>query len=357
MKKFKKEDTHPLAINIQKLQRYNYDYFNCEEVVFFEYIVVKGMAFKKKKEFFHSSETIRQETGIKKHSLKSIISRFESLGIISTEIKGMPRVKYFTVHYPKIVELIPKIYQLSNNGKLSSVFSKHLSDFFIPLVDNYQQKNNIKNNKKEINKKEKKDSDSEGEGVLSFFNNFLSSLKYQKNISPAALKFNDVDLFRASKEYDIEIICEYLEKYFEEENRPTLSKFFSFDSIALNKLKYVEQKIVDENDYVEHFIDELQRLYKSRIKMHNQSDSQKRGKSESKLVVTKRIKQQIKNALKVKTELEITNAFLPYIDQILKEQISISKILPYFFSFKNDEYEIIDNYLDYYNIHYGYDKN
>ncbi|GAL71494.1 hypothetical protein [Jejuia pallidilutea] len=91
--------------------------------------------------------------------------------------------------------------------------------------------------------------------------------------------------------------------------------------------------------------------------MHNQSDSQKRGKSESKLVVTKRIKQQIKNALKVKTELEITNAFLPYIDQILKEQISISKILPYFFSFKNDEYEIIDNYLDYYNIHYGYDKN
>ena len=54
MKKFKKEDTHPLAINIQKLQRYNYDYFNCEEVVFFEYIVVKGMAFKKKKEFFLS---------------------------------------------------------------------------------------------------------------------------------------------------------------------------------------------------------------------------------------------------------------------------------------------------------------
>ena len=167
MKKFKKEDTHPLAINIQKLQRYNYDYFNCEEVVFFEYIVVKGMAFKKKKEFFHSSETIRQETGIKKHSLKSIISRFESLGIISTEIKGMPRVKYFTVHFPKIVELIPKIYQLSNNGKLPSDFSKHLSDFFLPLVDNYQEKNNIKNNKEEINKKEKKDSDSEEEGVIS----------------------------------------------------------------------------------------------------------------------------------------------------------------------------------------------
>ena len=41
-----------MGYNILKLNRYNYDFFNCEEVVFFEYIVVKGMAFKKKKEFF-----------------------------------------------------------------------------------------------------------------------------------------------------------------------------------------------------------------------------------------------------------------------------------------------------------------
>jgi hypothetical protein len=357
MKQFKKEDIHPLAINIQKLQRYNYDYFNCEEVVFFEYIVVKGMAFKKKTEFFHSSETIRKETGIKKHSLNSIISRFEDLGIISTEIKGMPRVKHFKVHFPKIVELLPKIYQLSENGKLYSNFSKHLSDFFIPLVDNYLQKNNIKNNKKEINKKEKKDNDSEGEDVLSFFNDYLSSLKYQKSISPAALNFNDADFFRALKEYDIEIICEYLEKYFEETNRPSLSKFFAFDNISFNKLKYIEQKMVDENDYVDRLIDELQRIYKKRIELHNNKDSARRGKSHSVLVVTKRIKNQIKSALNIKSELEITNAFTPYIDEILNENLTISKILPYFFAFKNDEYEIIDTYLEYHNLHYGYSKN
>jgi len=357
MKKFKKEDTHPLAINILKLKRYNYDFFNCEEVVFFEYIVVKGMAFKKKIEFFHSSETIRQETGIKKHSLKSIISRFESLGIISTDIKGMPRVKYFTVHFPIIVDLIPKIYQLSNNGKLSSNFSKHLSDFFIPLVENYLQKNNIKNNKEEINKKEKKDSESEGEDVLSFFNDYLSSLKYKKNISPAALKFNDVDFYRTLKGYDIETICEYLEKFFEETNRPTVNKFFAFDDIAINKLKYIEQKIVDENDYVEHLLDELQRIYKKRIELHNDNKSTRRGKSHSVLVVTKRIKDQVKDALNLKSELEITNAFTPYIDEILNENLTISKILPYFFAFKNDEYEIIDTYLEYHNLHYGYSKN
>jgi hypothetical protein len=314
------------------------------------------MAFKKKTEFFHSSETIRKETGIKKHSLNSIISRFEDLGIISTEIKGMPRVKHFKVHFPKIVELIPKIYQLSENGKLSSNFSKHLSDFFIPLVDNYLQKNNIKNNEEEKNKKEKKDNDSEGESVLSFFNNYLSSLKYKKNISPAALNFNDVDLFRALKEYDVEIICEYIEKYFEETNRPTLSKFFAFDNISFNKLKYIEQKMVDENDYVDRLIDELQRIYKKRIELHNNKDSARRGKSHSVLVVTKRLKSQVKNALNVKSELEITNAFTPYIDEILNENLTISKILPYFFAFKNDEYEIIDTYLEYHNLHYGYSK-
>ena len=65
-----KKDKHPLAINIRKLQRYNYSYFGCEEVVFFEYMVVKGNAFKHKP-FYHSSETIFNETSIKKQSLNS----------------------------------------------------------------------------------------------------------------------------------------------------------------------------------------------------------------------------------------------------------------------------------------------
>lgn len=356
MQKLKKKDKHPLAINVLKLKRYNYDFLNCEEVVFFEYIVVKGMAFKNK-EFFHSSETIRKETGIKKHSLKSIISRFESLGIISTEIKGMPRIKYFIVHYPKIVDLIPKIYQLSNNGQLSFDFSKHLSDFFIPLVDDYLQKNNIKNNKEEINKKEKNDNESEGESTLSFFNDYLSSLKYQKNISKTALKFNDIDLFRALKKYEIDFLCEYLKKYFEEEHRPSLNKFFTFDSIAVNKLKYIEQKIVDENEYAEQLLKELQRIYNKRIEMYNNNDEHSRAKSQTKLVITSRIKQQLKTALNYRNELQITNSFTAYTDDLLKGNLSISKILPYFLSSKEGEYEIIDTYLEYFNIQYGYSKN
>lgn len=357
MQKFKKKDKHPLAINILKLNRYNYDFFNCEEVVFFEYIVVKGMAFKKRKEFFHSSETIRQETGIKKHSLKSIIRRFTDLGIISTEIKGMPRVKYFIVHYPEILELIPKIYKLSNNGQLSSDFSKHLSDFFIPLVDNYLEKNNKKNNKEEVINKENYDVDSEKENTLSLFNDYLSSLRYKKNISPTVLNFNYVDLFRALKKYEVEFLCEYLEKYFEKEDKPSLNKFFTFDSIAVNKLKYIEQKIADENDYIEQLVYELQSIYNKRIEIYNKDNDCSKLKSKTKLVVTKKIKQQLKTALKYRDELQISHSFTAYADELLRGKLSISKILPYFLSSKEGEYEIIDTYLECFNLQYSYSKN
>ena len=65
----------PLALNILKFKNYNFNYFSCEEAIFFEYLIVKGQSFKFK-EFFHSTETISSETGIKKHSLNSIIKKF-----------------------------------------------------------------------------------------------------------------------------------------------------------------------------------------------------------------------------------------------------------------------------------------
>ncbi len=356
MKKFKSEDTHPLAINILKLQRYNFEFLNCEEAVFFEYIVIKGMAFKKKTEFFHSSETIRKETGIKKHSLNTIVKRFIELNIISTEVKGMPKVKYFTVHFPKIIELLPKIYQLSENGQLSPDFSKHLADFFIPLVDNYQEKNNIKNNKEE-NKKEKKEHDSEGEFALSFFYNFLKKLKYENNISQPDLKFNEIDLFRALNEYDIGFLCESIKKYFKGNRRPSLKQFFMFDAHSPNKIKILEEMILEEENYVDSFVENLQNTYNDRIKSFNNNDKYKRAKSNSKLTVTNNIRTKIKETLTVISEIEITNAFIAYIDDILKGELDVRKILPYFFSIKDGEYDIINTYLDIFNVKYSYPKN
>ncbi len=109
-----KEDIHPFAINILKLRRYNFDFFTTEEVVFFEYIVVKQLAFKTKGAFFHSSETIRRETGIKKYALNTIIKRFVNLGILKVTVKGMPQVKYFTLCHEGILALLPKIYLLQS---------------------------------------------------------------------------------------------------------------------------------------------------------------------------------------------------------------------------------------------------
>ncbi|WP_139855655.1 hypothetical protein [Aequorivita sinensis] len=360
MKPFKKEDVHPLAINIQKLQRYNYEYFNCEEVVFFEYIVVKGMAFKKIEEFFHSSETIRQETGIKKHSLNSIIKKFENLGIISIEVKGMPRVKHFKVHFPRIVELIPNIYQLSESSKLYPNFSKHLSDYFLPLVENYQKKNSNKNNKNNNNLTHTNielDNERQScENLIMSFNNFLSSLKYKKNISPAALKFNEMDLYRALKNYDIEIICEYIQQFFNEKSNATLSNFFAFDEIAFNKLKFIEQKIADENEFVEKFLETLQNVYDDRVELYNEDEENDITIPETQLVITARIKILLKFALKYRSELQIKNAFIAYIDAIHNDQLTVSKILPYFLSTKNDEYEIIDKYLEIYTLNYTNSK-
>ncbi|WP_339660033.1 hypothetical protein [Croceibacter atlanticus] len=354
MNTLKKKDTHPLAINIQKLQRYNYDYFNCEEVVLFEYLVIKGMAFKSRVDFYHSSETIRKETGIKKHSLRSIISRFESLGIISTEIKGMPRVKHFQVHFPKIVELFPKIYHSSENGQLSAEFSKHLFDFFHPLVENYQKKNNIKNNNKENNKKETSVYVEEDVESFKNFNDFLSKLKYENNLTERVLTYSAIDLHKVLQAYDFDILKKFIEKYFREESLPSLKKFFKFDKLNTNKLTFIEEQLIEDNRYVEAYIETLQKTYNSRIKMYNKRDDTERKKSESKLVVTKKIQEKIKIALEELTEVEINHAFISYIDTLLNGDSGVRKILPYFFSYSYGEYNVINEHLDYFNLNYSH---
>jgi hypothetical protein len=130
-----KADTHPFAINILKLQRYNFNFFSTEEVVFFEYVVIKGRSFICRAEFFHSSETIRRETGIKKHALNSIIKRFVNLGILGIKVKGMPRVKYFTLNYQRIIELLPQIYLLNESKAQGIDQQKLLLDFMQPIAE------------------------------------------------------------------------------------------------------------------------------------------------------------------------------------------------------------------------------
>lgn len=350
-----KKDSHPLAINIRKFQRYNYNYFSCEEVVFFEYLVVKANAFKQVP-FYHSSETIFKETGIKKHSLNTIIKRFENLNYISIEVKGMPRVKYFTVHYPKIYDDIRHIYLLDDNGQPLYEFRQLLAEYFLPLVETYQKKNNIRNIKKE-DKKENEDELSDiCSQKLKIFNSTFSSLKLKLELTPSQYSYNDMDVLRALGEYTVDEVVYYLEKYYTKGFQKKLSGFLKFDDLSPEKLVFIEKEKIEEEKFIDSFIQKLQNTYDNRVNMHNKNKNNKRGKSDTVLVINKNIRQKIKDALDSKGEICITNAFTAYTDEVLKEIINPKKFLPYFFSLQYGEYGVIETYLDNFNINYGYGK-
>ena len=144
-----KADKNPMSINILKLQRYNFNFFKLDEVVFFEYIVVKAQAFGFG-QFYHSTATIEKETGLKRHKLDSIIAKFKKLGILNIELKGFPTVKHFTVNFTIIKSLLPQIFQVAENGKLNAEITQVLGDFYNPMVEKYIQKNNLKEKIKEL---------------------------------------------------------------------------------------------------------------------------------------------------------------------------------------------------------------
>ena len=87
------KDKHGLAINILKFQYFNFEFFNCQEIVLYETLMVLGgKSFTKRDEFFHSTKTLADKTGIKRHSVDRILIKFKKMGIIDYQIKGMPKV-------------------------------------------------------------------------------------------------------------------------------------------------------------------------------------------------------------------------------------------------------------------------
>lgn len=194
-----KVDTNPTAINILKLQRYNFGFFAIEEVVFYEYLLVKARAFGYK-EFYHSTATITKETGIRRSSLDAIIKKFVALGILNLCVKGFPKVKHFTVDFNTIYKLLPKIYQFAENSKLYAENLKLLVDFYKPLAEINQQKNikkNNQNNKEKEGEEEpplplffsKEEKERQADALLSFLKtkcpDFVDKTKFPKCITPA----------------------------------------------------------------------------------------------------------------------------------------------------------------------------
>ena len=159
--KEKNIDKHGLAINILKFQYYNFEFFNCQEIILYETLMVLGgIHFAKKDEFYHSTASLFDKTGIKEYTVNKTMIRFKQLGILDYQIKGMPQVKYIRILWDNVLEMLPKIYQFDKVEEYFGGSTQPLIDFYKLLAENNEkiaenteEKNSIKNSKEE-NKKE-----------------------------------------------------------------------------------------------------------------------------------------------------------------------------------------------------------
>lgn len=351
-----RKDKNPMAVNIQKLQRYNFSFFSLEEVILFEYLVIKGKAFQFKP-FYHSSATIAAETGIKRNKLDSIIKKFQGLHLIKVELKGYPKVKHFLVNYSVIPSLFDKIYQFAENGKLSVENRKLLDDFYKPFVETYQKKYNKEETIKEF-KKEKEEGDSVLTTAFSGLNEFLFELKQELTLNDQQIKFSDSEILPLLKKYELEIIKGMVRRFFQKNSYSAkFSTFLKTDKQFPDKNIFIEKELKQDFDFAKKFVQKLEDTFNTRREMITKDKQTKKGLSQTKIVINDNIIRKAGDALQEKGELAINNAFMVYADEVLKGNLSVQKLLPFFFSKDAfGEYNVIDNHLEYFNMHYSYQK-
>ena len=154
------KDKHGLAINIKKFQCFNFEFFNCQEIVLYETLMVLGgKSFAKREEFYHSTESLVNKTGIKEHTVNKTMKKFKQLGILDYQIKGMPQVKHIKILWSNILQMLPQIYQFDKVEEYFGGSTQTLIDFYQLLgennekiTENTEEKNNIKNSKEEYKK-------------------------------------------------------------------------------------------------------------------------------------------------------------------------------------------------------------
>jgi hypothetical protein len=75
------KNRHPLAINILKMQEYDFSKTKLEEIVFFEWLVIKRISFGTDT-FFYQQRRVTEEIGIKRTRLETLRKVFEKLGLV-----------------------------------------------------------------------------------------------------------------------------------------------------------------------------------------------------------------------------------------------------------------------------------
>lgn len=350
------KDKHGLAINILKFQCFNFEFFNCQEIVLYETLMVLGgKSFAKREEFFHSTQTLADKTGIKRHSVDRILIKFKKMGIIDYQIKGMPKVKHIRILWDNILEMLPEIYQFDKVEEYFGGSTQPLIDFYQLLgennekiAENTEEKNNIKNSKEEYKKELKKEIidnalAKEEEIAIKDFKIFIEEIFEHKDTPRKS--FSESDFLQAIRHYDIKEIQEFVEYRNNYLNTLDMRKFFKFsESGRMNDLEdYFRSKDKD----VKKFIENLKEIFLERIKIYNEKN--KDNKLLTPLPVKNSVLQKMHSALKVKEEIEIKNAFIAFADDILYQRVNPTyDALSYFLAQENGEYNVLDNYQLYF---------
>ena len=233
----KHKDKHGLAINILKFQYYNFKFMDCREIIIFEtLIVVGGISYAEKEEFFHSTQTLSDKTGIKRHSVDKILRKFKNLGFIDYQVKGMPQVKHIRIIWENILEMLPEIYQFDKVEGYFGGSAKTLIDYYKQFVENNKkitentkEKNTTKNSKEVYKEEYKKEINVNAESARKLnlyqdhFNNVLrKSLENynqlhpteKKDAAPLKITINDViKIERALSTCKIEILLNAFEDF------------------------------------------------------------------------------------------------------------------------------------------------
>lgn len=121
------------GLRFTSFMKYNSDFFNCDERVIFEALLIKFKAFDFKP-FYWSKEIIFKETGIKKDRATKIMDRFVSLKIVSKEVRQSvvnnrpQQITYYTLNSDSILELKHQIY----NERDWSIVDIDLDKYLVP---------------------------------------------------------------------------------------------------------------------------------------------------------------------------------------------------------------------------------
>lgn len=87
-------DTHPLAINFKKLQKYKLNEVKIDEITFFEWLIIKHKSMGEREQFYYQQHRVLEEIGLRPARFRAIRKKFQELGL-DYEVKGDKNIAHY----------------------------------------------------------------------------------------------------------------------------------------------------------------------------------------------------------------------------------------------------------------------